>query len=223
MAPAFINIPEKWPWDVPPNAEEWRTEQCRMFARSLGRTNLTAICVHSKPITEICEECEAHWAASREHMGTVCTKCGKIRAKRTRGINGYSLVRREGSSSGTFKEEPIRFNTEEAANAQEGYPLAAYDAALSKAIAEIDKIPVGTYPVELNLAEIIEDGPNGLTSRKIWTGKGPHELTDRWGNKVMCGGPGKCKACDGDLVETVTCVEITQGVGVTGVKTEMRP
>ena len=39
MQPAVIfNKPDKWPWDVPPNAEEWRTEQCRMFARSLGRT-----------------------------------------------------------------------------------------------------------------------------------------------------------------------------------------
>ena len=69
----------------------------------------------------------------------------KIRARHA-WINGYYGC--GGIVNGTF-EEPIRFNTEEADKAQEGNPLASYDAALSKAITEIDKIPVGTYPLEI--------------------------------------------------------------------------
>ena len=42
--------------------------------------NLTAVCIHSKPITEECPECVERWGRKAAFLGQFCAKCGRKRA-----------------------------------------------------------------------------------------------------------------------------------------------
>ena len=42
--------------------------------------NLTAVCIHSKPITEECPECIERWGNKAAFLGQLCAECGRKRA-----------------------------------------------------------------------------------------------------------------------------------------------